>query len=182
MGLQAGETILITGASGGVGSAVIQLAKRRGATVFAICGAEKKAAVQDLGADEVLERSSDLSDIFKPESVDVVFDVVVGKEWPKLLDVLKRGGRYVTVGAIAGPLVELDVRTLYLKDLTLMGCTYQEAGVFENLIGYIERNEIRPVVAGTYPLTEIVKAQQFFLAKQFVGNIVLLPPHKLNSS
>ncbi len=182
VGLQAGETMLITGASGGVGSAVIQLAKRRGATVFAICGAGKKAAVQELGADEVLERSSDLSDIFKPESIDVVFDVVVGKEWTKLLDVLKRGGRYVTVGAIAGPMVELDVRTLYLKDLTLMGCTYQEAGVFENLIGYIERNEIRPVVAGTYPLTEIVKAQQFFLAKQFVGNIVLLPPHKLNSS
>ena len=63
-----------------------------------------------------------------------------------------------------------------------MGCTYQEAGVFENLIGYIERNEIHPVVAGTYPLTEIVEAQQFFLAKQFVGNIVLLPPHTLNSS
>ena len=82
----------------------------------------------------------------------------------------------MTVGAIAGPLVQLDVRTLYLKDLTLMGCTYQEAGVFENLVGYIERNEIKPIIAATYPLEEIVKAQQRFLEKNFVGKIVLIPP------
>jgi NADPH:quinone reductase-like Zn-dependent oxidoreductase len=106
----------------------------------------------------------------------VVLDVVAGPEWPSLLDVLRQGGRYVTVGAIAGPLVELDVRTLYLKDLTLMGCTYQEEGVFENLVGYIERGEIRPVVAATFPLADIVTAQQVFLGKQFVGKLVLIPP------
>ena len=88
----------------------------------------------------------------------------------------RAGGRYVTSGAVAGPLVDLDMRTLYLKDLTLMGATYQEAGVFENLVGYIERDEIRPVVAATYPLSEIVAAQQRFLAKDFVGKIVLVPP------
>ncbi|MGB1251531.1 MAG: alcohol dehydrogenase family protein [Candidatus Promineifilaceae bacterium] len=176
VGLKEGETILITGASGGVGSAAVQLAKRRGVTVIAVCGAAKTAAVKALGADQVLDRRANLLDSLSSGTVDVVLDVVAGDEWPKLLDVLKRGGRYVTVGAIAGPMVELDVRTLYLKDLTLMGCTYQEAGVFENLVGYIERGEIRPIIAATYPLENIVEAQQLFLAKQFVGKLVLIPP------
>jgi NADPH:quinone reductase-like Zn-dependent oxidoreductase len=173
VGLKANETILITGASGGVGSAAVQLAKRRGAHVIAVCGQAKAEAVRQLGADKVIDRKADLLAHLAQESVDVVLDVVAGPQWPKLLDLLKRGGRYVTVGAIAGPLVELDVRTLYLKDLTLMGCTYQEAGVFENLVDYIERNEIKPVIAATFPLTEIVQAQQLFLEKSFVGKIVL---------
>ena len=92
------------------------------------------------------------------------------------IDVLKRGGRYATAGAIAGPLVELDVRTLYLKDLTLIGCTFQEDIVFENLVTYIERGEIRPIVAKTFPLREIGQAQEEFLAKKFTGKLVLIPP------
>ena len=89
---------------------------------------------------------------------------------------LRAGGRYVTSGAIAGPLVELDVRTLYLKDLTFYGCTYQDDAVFENLIAYIERGEIRPLVARTYPLQDIRQAQEDFLAKRFTGKLVLVPP------
>ncbi len=103
-------------------------------------------------------------------------DLVAGPSWPSLLEVLRRGGRYATAGAIAGPLVELDVRTLYLKDLTFFGCTYQPRVVFENLIGYIERGEIAPLVAKTYPLQDIVTAQEDFLAKGYVGKLVLLPP------
>ena len=144
--------------------------------MLAVCGQTKAALVRALGADEAIDRRANLLEVISTESVDVVLDVVAGAEWPKLLEVLKRGGRYVTVGAIAGPVVELDVRTLYLKDLTLMGCTYQAPGIFENLIGYIERGEIRPLVAATYPLTEIVAAQKAFLAKEFVGKIVLVPP------
>jgi NADPH:quinone reductase-like Zn-dependent oxidoreductase len=93
-----------------------------------------------------------------------------------LLDVLRVGGRYVTSGAIAGPLVELDMRTMYLKDLTFFGCTYQEDAVFENLVGYIERGEIRPLVAKTYPLSDIGEAQRDFLGKRFTGKLVLVPP------
>jgi NADPH:quinone reductase-like Zn-dependent oxidoreductase len=72
--------------------------------------------------------------------------------------------------------VTLDVRTLYLKDLTFFGCTFQEDLVFENLVSYIERGEIRPVVARTYPLREIVKAQEDFLSKRHAGKLVLIPP------
>lgn len=170
------EHVLVTGASGGVGSAAVQLAKRRGAHVTAIASTEKMEALRTLGADEVVDRNTDLVAAIGGDSIDVVVDLVAGEGWPALLDVLKRGGRYVTAGAIAGPLVELDVRTLYLKDLTLIGCTFQDDVVFENLVGYIERGEIRSLVAKTFPLSEIGEAQQVFLDKKFTGKLVLIPP------
>ena len=170
------ERVLVTGASGGVGSAAIQLAKRRGAQVFAVASAAKADTIRAIGADEVVDRTADLVAAVGPDSIDVAIDLVAGASWPRLLDVLRRGGRYAAAGAIAGPLVELDVRTLYLKDLTLFGCTFQEDEVFENLISYIERDEIRPLVAKTFPLSEIRRAQEEFLAKAFIGKLVLVPP------
>ena len=172
------ETALITGASGGVGSAAVQLAKRRGASVLAIASAAKAADVAALGADRVIERGTDLVAELGADSIDVVVDLVAGPDWPPLLDVLRRGGRYVTAGAIAGPIVEFDVRTLYLKDLSFFGCTYQPAGVFENLVGYIERGEICPLLARTWPLADIVAAQEAFLSKQYTGKLVLIPPQE----
>ena len=169
------ERVLVTGASGGVGSAAVQLAKRRGAHVTAVASAAKLDEVRGFGADTVIDRNSDLVTAIGSNSIDVVIDLVAGASWPGLLDVLTRGGRYATAGAIAGPMVELDVRTLYLKDLTLMGCTFQEDVVFENLVGYIERGEIRPLVAKSFALADIARAQQVFLDKQFAGKLVLIP-------
>ena len=105
--------------------------------------------------------------------MDVVIDLVAGPKWPSLLDVLRPGGRYAVAGAIAGPLVELDVRTLYLKDLSFFGCTVLEPEVFGNLIKRIERGDIEPLVAKTYPLSEIGAAQDAFAAKNHIGKIVL---------
>jgi NADPH:quinone reductase-like Zn-dependent oxidoreductase len=175
-GVRAGERVLVTGASGGVGSAAVQLAKRRGAEVIAIVARDKTGAVLALGAERAVERGEGIIDSLGRESIDCVLDVVAGAQWAELLDVLKRGGRYAIAGAIAGPMVTLDVRTLYLKDLTFFGCTFQEDLVFENLVSYIERGEIRPVVARTYPLREIVKAQEDFLSKRHAGKLVLIPP------
>lgn len=169
------ETVLISGASGGVGSAAVQLAKRRGARVIAISSASKADNVAQLGADQIVDRNCDLLETLGQESVDVVVDLVAGPSWPAYLDVLKRGGRYVTSGAIAGPKVELDVRTLYLKDLSFFGSTYQADEIFANLVTYIERGEIKPVVAKTYPLKDIIAAQEDFLAKKFTGKLVLVP-------
>jgi len=174
--VKAGETVLITGASGGVGSAAIQLAKRRDAFVIAVAGESKSEQVRALGADRVVSRGKTLLDTIGKDHVDVAIDVVAGPAFPELLDALKRGGRYAVAGAIAGPIVELDVRTLYLKDLTFIGCTFQEDEVFENLISYVERGEIRPVVSRVYPLSAIAKAQEDFLSKDFIGKIVLVPP------
>jgi NADPH:quinone reductase-like Zn-dependent oxidoreductase len=170
------ERVLVTGASGGVGSAAVQLAKRRGAYVLAVASASKADDLYAIGADEVIDRNADLVAATGRDSVDVVVDLVAGEAWPSLLDVLRRGGRYATAGAIAGPLVELDVRTLYLKDLTLIGCTFQDDIVFENLVGYIQADEIKPLVAQTFPLNEISAAQEQFLAKKFTGKLVLVPP------
>jgi NADPH:quinone reductase-like Zn-dependent oxidoreductase len=170
-----GETVLVTGASGGVGSAAVQLARRRGAHLIAVAVAAKAAAVESLGAHRVVPRDVDLIDSVGRESVDVAIDVVGGPQWPQLLEVLKRGGRYAVAGAIAGPVVALDLRTLYLKDLCLFGCTMFDPGVFANLVRYIERGEIKPVVWKTFPLRQIVQAQQEFLGKAFTGKIVLVP-------
>ena len=171
----AGDTVLVTGASGGVGSAAVQLARRRGASVIALAGPAKAALILSLGARRVLPRDADLVRELGRESVDAVIDVVGGQRFPTLLDVLRRDGCYAVAGAIAGPLVELDLRTLYLKDLRLIGCTIQEPEVFGNLVGYIERAEIRPLVAAIYPLRDIVAAQEDFLSKRHVGKIVLVP-------
>ena len=176
MRLAAGETVLVTGASGGVGSAAVQLAKRRGAKVIAVAAEEKGASVAALGAERVVPRGENLVEALGRESLEAVVDLVAGPQWPELLDLLKSGGRYATSGAIAGPLVPLDVRTLYLKDLSFFGCTVLDREVFPNLIRYIERGEVQPVVAATFPLSEIVKAQQLFLSKKFTGKLVLLPP------
>ena len=170
------ETILITGASGGVGSAAIQLAKLRDATVIAQCAVEKKEEVIQIGADKIVFRNSDLLKEIGRDAVDIVIDLVGGPKWTQLLDILKPGGRYATSGAIAGPIVKLDLRTLYLKDLTLYGCTFQSKEVFRNIIKYIEENKIKPLVAKSYPLKEIKKAQLDFLSKKFTGKLVLVPP------
>jgi len=161
------ERVLVTGASGGVGSAAVQLAKRRGAHVTAQTGASKADDVRALGADEILDRDAG----FPSRAFDMVIDLVGGPRWPDLLESLRTGGRYVTAGAIAGPIVELDLRTLYLRDLTFFGCTHQPANIFTDLVRYIENEEIRPVVARTYPLRELRAAQETFLSKGFVGKI-----------
>lgn len=171
--LQAGERVLITGASGGVGSAAVQLAKRRGAEVTAMAANAKTEIVRSLGASQVVPRDANLTALFGQEYFDAVVDIVGGTQFSSILNVLKRGGRYGVSGAISGPIVDLDLRTLYLKDLRLIGCTVLEHEVFGNLVSYIERGEIKPVIAATYDLSDIVMAQEAFLTKQHVGKIVL---------
>ncbi len=172
-GVGANDRVLITGASGGVGSAAVQLAKARGARVVAVARSDKAANLRALGAEQALARDESFIDALGRDSIDVIVDLVAGPRWPEFLEVLRPGGRYAAAGAIAGPLVELDVRTLYLKDLTLVGCTVLDPGVFARLIDAIERSRIAPVVAATFPLEHIADAQTAFLAKNHVGKIVL---------
>jgi len=175
-GVARGNRVFVTGASGGVGSAAVQLARRRGARVIASCSPTKFEQLSELGADEIIDRNRDSVEAIGRDSVDVVIDLVAGPAWPALPNILRPGGSYVTAGAIAGPIVEFDVRTLYLKDLTFFGCTYQDPQVFGNLVGYIERGEIRPLLSKVYSLADIVVAQQDFLDKKFTGKLVLEIP------
>jgi NADPH:quinone reductase-like Zn-dependent oxidoreductase len=172
----AGETVLVPGASGGVASAVVQLARQRGARVIALTKPDKAAAVAALGANRVATAFDDLTATPEAGDIDVVVDNVGGAGFPALLKLLRRGGRYVTSGAIAGASVPLDLRELYLKDLTLIGSTAWDAAVFPGLITAVESGTLRPLVAATYPLAEMVAAQAAFLEKRHVGKIVLVPP------
>ena len=167
------DQVLVTGASGGVGSAVIQLAKARGASVVAVTTPAKFDQIIRLGADQTLARDSDIAGELGHNSIDVVIDLVAGKQWPALLDVLKPFGRYATSGAIAGPLVELDLRTLYLKDLTLFGCTVLGKDVFPNLVKRIEAEEVTALVARSFALTQLAEAQKQFASKLHVGKLVI---------
>lgn len=174
--VSAGDRVLVAGASGGVGSATVQLAMRRGAIVTAICGASKMDQMHALGADSVVDRNADLVEAIGENTFDVVVDNVAGPNFPKMLKVMKRGGRYVSSGAIAGPIVSLDLRDLYLKDITMVGCTAWDEPVFPDLVSYIENGEIKPLLAKTFPLDQIAQAQAEFMEKTHFGNFVLIPP------
>ncbi len=170
------DTVLVPGASGGVGGALVQLAKRRGARVIAMASEAKHDDVAALEPDLILPRApDDLRANLQGEKVTVVADVVGGPYWPQLIEILERGGRYTCSGAIAGPMVELDLRTFYLRDLTFTGSTVIPPEVMVNLVRYIEQGEIRPVLATSYPLDQLRKAQAAFIAKQHTGNIVVIP-------
>ena len=175
-GCAAGDEVFVTGASGGVGSATLQLARRRGALVTALTSPSKADRVKNLGADRVVTRDENLLETLGPECVDLIVDNVAGGDFPTMLKLLRRGGRYTSSGAIAGPVVDLDMRDMYLKDISLIGTTAWDEPVFPNLIRYIEAGEVRPLLAATWPLAEIAAAQQEFSKKDFVGNFLLIPP------
>ena len=176
----AGDVVLITGASGGVGSALIQLVKRRGATAIGIASKAKIEQVRALGADGVIDRDcrdlkSALKDITGRETISVLADVVGGPDWPLWLDLIERGGRLTCAGAIAGPMVDFDLRTFYLRDLTFTGATIVPVGLFAKLVSYIEKGEIKPVLAASYDLRDLHDAQAAFIQKSHIGNIVVKP-------
>jgi NADPH:quinone reductase-like Zn-dependent oxidoreductase len=126
-----------------------------------------------LEADQVISQDADLIETLGENSIDVVIDLVAGKQWPQFLELLKSESRYAVSGAIGGALVELDIRTLYLKDLSFFGCTVLKPEVFQNLVNCIEQRKIKPIVAQAFPLEEINTAQDVFLQKKHVGKIVL---------
>lgn len=179
VGCGADDTVLVTGASGGVGGALIQLANRRGAKTIAMASEAKHGEVAKLNPTAILPRTPEnlgaaLKEAIGEDKVTIVADIVGGPYFPELIEVLQRGGRYGTSGAIAGPIVDLDLRTLYLNDLTFHGCTVTSLNVFPDLVGYIERGEIQPMLAATYPLKNFHEAQQAFIDKKHTGNIVVV--------
>jgi len=170
---RAGERVLVTGASGGVGLAATQIVAGRNCHVVAYTSPGKAAIVAQSGADEVLVRGRDrLEDL--PE-VNVVLDVVGGDEFAAVLDRLGDGGRLATVGAIAGPVVNLDLRRLYLRNRRLIGSTMHTPELFADMVELARTGAVDPLVAATYPLTEIAAAQARFERKDFVGKLILLP-------
>ena len=177
-GVDVGDVVAVTGASGGVGTAAVQLARARGAHVIAIASVSKADSLRGWGADQVVDRSDPaLGDAVRSASpagaIDVLVDVVGGSMFEQLIPTLRPGGRYVTSGAIAGAIVEFDLRLLIYGDLRFEGATVCPPGTFARMVGHIESGVLRPVLAARYPLEKLVEAQQAFLEKRHVGNIVV---------
>ncbi len=179
-GLRAGDRVLVTGASGGVGTFLVQIAKHYGAEVTAVAGRSKAEAVRALGAEVVVRESDDHAAqalaISGGKPYSLIADVVGGDRFAECLSLLQRGGRYVTAGAIAGPIVRLDLRTLYLKSLSFFGSTAYRRDTFPTLMEIVAEGGIGPAVAEVRPLAEIKEAQTAFLEKRHVGSMVLVPP------
>ena len=176
-GLRPGEIVAIAGASGGVGSAAVQLCRLRGARVIGIASASKASVLTGLGAETVIDRKSDDLEAELREAaggkIDVALDVVGGNLFMPLINALRQGGRYSSSGSIAGPMVEFDLRQLVYKDLQLTGATIVPPGTMQRLVRLIEDEKLRPMLAQSFPLRELAGAQEVFIAKKHIGNIVV---------
>jgi len=170
--ISAGERVLVTGSSGGVGMAAIQLLADRGCEVVARTSASHRDLISTLGVAEVSARGAD--DIAALSDVDAIVDVVGGDEFGQLVDRLRDKGRLVTAGAIAGPVVALDLRRLYLRQRTLIGSTMHTPADFRRLAEIARNGGVQPMVAATFPLTEIAAAQERFVERDFIGKLVLV--------
>jgi NADPH:quinone reductase-like Zn-dependent oxidoreductase len=175
-GVQAGERVVVTGASGGVGIAAVQLARRLGATVIALTTRDTAAAVRDAGAHATVDRrAGGVAGQVRAAAgaVDVVVDVVGGPlfaGWPGLLAPY---GRIVVAGAVAGPIVELDLRQLYLRQRRIIGSTMHTPAQFADLVTIARGGDLPVPVAATFPLARLADAQSAFRAGDLVGKVVI---------
>ena len=177
--LARGETIVVTGAAGGVGTALIQLALVRGAHVVAVAGAAKESRLRKLGAHHFVAREAGdlqraVEQFVGERGADVVADVVGGDMFDPLLKLLRRGGRYTTAGAIAGPTTRIDLRDLIYKDLEMYGITNPAAATFARLVALVQAGLLQPLLEEVFPLAELGAAQARFLKRAHVGKYVVV--------
>ncbi len=177
--LRAGEWVLVVGAGGGVATAAIQIAKLLGAAVIVTTGgAEKARRARELGADEAIDyRTADVPAAVRQVTggggVDVVIDSVGAATWTSSLECLSKGGRLVTCGATAGPLTELDLRTLWRKQITLSGSTMASDEEFRAVMALLAQGRLRPVVDRVYPLSETRAAMEHLQSAAHFGKVVV---------
>ncbi len=177
--VRSGETVLVTGSSGGVGLALVQLAAARGAHVLAITSGSKGDAVLANGAAQVFNRDS--PDVLAriraaaPHGLDVVADIAGGPGLAAMMPLLRDNGRWVIAGAVAGPVVEFDLRRLYLHNVQLIGSSMHTRVHFRRLVGLARDGQVRPQISSTFPLAEIADAQKEFAERRHIGKIVLRP-------
>ena len=181
-GLRPGETVLVVGASGGVNTASIQIAKLAGATVYVVgSSAEKLALAESLGADYLVDRSEE-QDWSKPiyrmtgkRGVDIVVDNV-GTTYPLSFRAARKGGRILTVGNTGGPTVEIDNRYIFGKHLSLIGSTMGTQTEFKTVMDLVFAGRLKPVLDRTFPLAQARDAQERLERGEQLGKITLAIP------
>ena len=179
--LRAGETVLMIGTGGGVNTMAIQIAKLAGATVFAVAGNKEKAEkARELGADFVLDRtqvdwSREIYRLTSKRGVDVVVDNVGKATLNKSMGAVARGGRIVIVGNTSGPEVEIDIRFIFAKQISLIGSTMGTHQDFRDVTALLWENQLKPVIDRVMPLSEGRKAYSMMEQGKQFGKIVLIP-------
>lgn len=179
--ITSGETVLVTGASGGVGFALVQLAAARGTRVVALTSGSKAEALNEAGAVATISRDADPAELRRrldaaaPDGLDAVADVAGGPWLERLLPALRDGARWVIAGAVAGPVVTFDLRRLYLHNLSLIGSSMHTRSHFAELAELARTDAVRPRVAARYHLNDIHAAQDEFRRGTHIGKIVVTP-------
>ena len=179
--LQPGEDVLVLAASSGVGSAAIQIAKLFQCRVIATAGGEEKLArARELGADHAIDHyrrdiAAEVKAITGKRGVDVVFEHVGQATWPKSLESLTAGGRLVTCGATTGYDARVDLRYLFSKQWSLLGSFMGSLGELHQVLKFVFRKQLKPVIDRVYPLSEIRAAHERLERKEQFGKIVLKP-------
>lgn len=180
--LREGDTVLITSASGGVGTAAVQIARHIGAKVFAVTSAPWVDRVRALGADSVYDRSDPGVDYGREvwtatekRGVDVVFDSVGEATFKRNVRTLARTGRMVVYGATTGPRGEIDIRLLFWRQLEILGTTMANQKEFREVMALILDGALQPVVDRVYSLDRATEAHRRLEAGEAFGSIVLTP-------
>ena len=179
--LQPEETILIYGATSGVGSAAIQIAKDIGSKVITTVGNKSKIDhAYKMGADYVVLHNEDVFDrnikeISNGDGINVVFEHIGLKTWNKSLKLLNKGGRIVTCGATTGSKVDIDLTHLFIKQLSILGSTMSNMATFEDVMTNINNKKYKPFVDKVYNFNDIKDAHQRIENREHIGKVVLVP-------
>jgi len=180
-GLEAGERVLVLGASGGVGHAAVQIADYAGAEVFATASTEEKLDyARECGADNAIdyeeesfaERVRDLTD---GRGVDVVVDHVGPATWDESQKSLAKGGRLVTCGATTGPKAETNINRIFWNQLEIIGSTMATPGQFEEVLSLVWDGTFEPRIRDTLPMSEIQRAHEMLEEREGFGSVVVVP-------
>ncbi len=177
--LSYGQRILIYGASSGVGSMAVQMAKAVGAEVFTTVGNDEKANLaKQLGADHVIHyKKENIAARVKEQTggagVDVVFEHTGEKTWADSLRVLRKGGKLVTCGATTGPIVRIDLRALFIKHQQLIGSTMGTLNDMHGVLKMVENRQLKPVIGKEFPAEEIRQAHAFLAEGRSFGKVVV---------
>lgn len=180
-GVKSGETVLVIGGASGVGSAAIQIARDLGARVFATAGSESKLRLaRELGADEVVDHTrSDWGQVVRKltagRGVDVVIEHVGPATWDTSMRVLARNGRLVTCGGTTGPMVQIALPHLFIKNQSVLGSTMGPRNSFPTILNRIAHGIYQPVIDRVMPLSRIAEAHELLEKRQITGKIVLVP-------
>ena len=177
--IQSGEDVLILGASGGVGSAGIQIAKLAGANVYAVTSSPEKASLaRKLGADHILDRTSgdiwnELAELTDHRGVDAVLENIGAATWSQSLSSLVKGGRLVTCGRTTGALAETDIKLIFWNQLQILGTTMANQKEFSEVMSHFFQGELQPVIDSTFPLDQAGEAYQRLQSGEHFGKVVI---------